>query len=76
MKLGAPVSVGLYIGSSMVPDVIGNMLSASFFLAGTYAFMVSSCLRAICYPSAQALTVAIICSMAPCPTESISSSPR
>ena len=41
MKLGAPVSVGQYIGHSMVPDVIGNALSAAFFLSGTYAFMVS-----------------------------------
>ena len=38
MKLGAPVSVGKYIGSSMVPDYIGNTLSACFFLAGSYAF--------------------------------------
>lgn len=38
MKLGAPVSVGKYIGRSMVPDWIGNTLSACFFLAGSYAF--------------------------------------
>ena len=76
MKLGAPVSVGLYIGSSMVPDFIGNMLSATFFLSGTYAFMVSSFLRAICKPSAHVLTIVVICSTAPCPTESTSSSPR
>ena len=76
MKLGAPVSVGLYIGSSIVPDFIGNMLSATFFLSGTYAFMVSSFLRAICKPSAHVLTIVVICSTAPCPTGSTSSSPR
>ncbi len=38
MKLGAKVSVGRYIGSSMIPTMIGNGLSAAFFLAGSYAF--------------------------------------
>ncbi|KAK9844764.1 hypothetical protein WJX74_006617 [Apatococcus lobatus] len=38
MKLGSPVSVGRYIGSSMIPTMIGNGLSATFFLAGSYAF--------------------------------------
>lgn len=38
MKLGAHVSVGRYIGRSMVPNWIGNTLSATFFLAGSYAF--------------------------------------
>ncbi len=38
MKLGSTVTVGRYIGRSMVPDWIGNTLSACFFLAGSYAF--------------------------------------
>ncbi|KAK9825754.1 hypothetical protein WJX74_004634 [Apatococcus lobatus] len=38
MKLGSPVTVGKYIGRSMVPDWIGNTISACFFLAGSYAF--------------------------------------
>lgn len=38
MKLGSTVSVGRYIGSSMIPTMVGNGLSAAFFLAGSYAF--------------------------------------
>lgn len=37
MKLGSKVSVGHYIWKSMIPCVIGNTLSAAFFLAGSYA---------------------------------------
>ena len=38
MKLGAEVTVGKYIVHSMIPDWIGNTMSACFFLAGSYAF--------------------------------------
>ena len=28
-----------YIGSSMIPDLIGNTIAAVFFLSGSYAFI-------------------------------------
>ena len=38
MKLGSGVTVRNYIARSMVPVFLGNMISATFFLAGSYAF--------------------------------------
>ena len=37
MKLGSGVSVRNYIARSMIPVLIGNTISAAFFLAGGYA---------------------------------------
>lgn len=48
MKLGSGVTVRDYIARSMIPVLIGNVISAAFFLAGGYALCYGKSLSVYC----------------------------
>ena len=61
IKLGSGVTVRNYIAKSMIPVLIGNIISGAFFVAGSYAFCYGTSLNLVMTSSMSPIQLHRIC---------------